>query len=137
MQSLYDVESVRYMWEELKNIGVRSLKTADEVDEVLGSESGTTLLVINSVCGCAAGHARPGVGLALQHKAIPDRSVTVFAGVDREATARARDYISDIPPSSPSVVLFKNGIPVYPTSERAVIGLKALSLYSEITGKLK
>ena len=108
MQALYDQETVRPMWEELQNIGVRPVKTADEVDEALRNK-GTTLMVINSVCGCAAGHARPGIGLALQHKRIPDHLITVFAGVDREATQRAREYILDTPPSSPSVALFRDG----------------------------
>jgi putative YphP/YqiW family bacilliredoxin len=74
---------------------------------------GTALVVVNSVCGCAAGMARPGVKLALQHTKTPDKVTTVFAGVDREATERARHYISGIPPSSPSIALFKDGKPVY------------------------
>ena len=108
MQALYDQETVRPMWEELQNIGIRPVKTADEVDEALRNK-GTTLMVINSVCGCAAGHARPGIGLALQHRVIPDYLVTVFAGVDREATQRAREYMPDTSPSSPSVALFRDG----------------------------
>lgn len=108
MQALYDLETVRPMWEELQNIGIRSVKTADEVDKAMKSK-GTTLMVINSVCGCAAGHARPGIGLALQHKRIPDHLITVFAGVDREATQRAREYMPDTSPSSPSVALFRDG----------------------------
>ncbi len=108
MQALYDPKTVRPMWEELQNIGIRPVKTADEVDEALRNK-GTTLMVINSVCGCAAGHARPGIGLALQHKRIPDHLITVFAGVDREATQRAREYMPDTPSSSPSVALFRNG----------------------------
>ena len=108
MQALYDQETVRPMWEELQNIGIRPVKTADEVDEALRNK-GTTLMVINSVCGCAAGHARPGIGLALQHRVIPDYLVTVFAGVDREATQRAREYMPETSPSSPSVALFRDG----------------------------
>lgn len=108
MQALYDLETVRPMWEELQNIGIRSVKTADEVDKAMKSK-GTTLMVINSVCGCAAGHARPGIALALQHKRIPDHLITVFAGVDREATQRAREYMPDTSPSSPSVALFRDG----------------------------
>ena len=113
MRPLYDLEAVRYMWEELNNIGVRSLNTLEEVDEALKNKKGTTLLVINSVCGCAAGHARPGIGLALQHKVVPDRLVTVFAGVDRDATDRAREYLPGFIPSSPSVALFKDGELIY------------------------
>jgi putative YphP/YqiW family bacilliredoxin len=112
MQPLYDPEAVRYMWEELESVGVRSMRTPEEVDEAI-NEKGTTLLVINSVCGCAAGHARPGIGLALQHKVIPDHLVTVFAGVDREATQRAREHMPGITPSSPSAALFENGKLVY------------------------
>jgi putative YphP/YqiW family bacilliredoxin len=79
------------------------------VDEVITNREGTTLLIINSVCGCAAGNARPAVKLALQHHILPDNLTTVFAGQDQEATAQARSYISDYPPSSPSIALFKNG----------------------------
>ena len=83
------------------------------IDMVLKSTPGTTLVIINSVCGCAAGMARPGVKIALQHAKRPDRVGTVFAGVDREATERARQYIPGVPPSSPSFALFKDGKPVY------------------------
>lgn len=113
MKPLYDLEAVRYMWEELENIGVKSLRTTKEVEKVLKNKKGTTLLVINSVCGCAAGHARPGVGLALQHNIIPDNMVTVFAGVDRDATEKAREFTPEFRPSSPSVALFKDGKLVY------------------------
>ncbi len=108
MQALYDPKTVHPMWEELQNIGIRPLKTAGEVDDAM-KYKGTTLMVINSVCGCAAGHARPGIALALQHRVIPDHLVTVFAGVDREATQRARECMPDTPPSSPSVALFRDG----------------------------
>lgn len=112
MRPLYDLEAVRYMWEELNNIGIRSLRTPDEVDGAL-EKKGTTLVVVNSVCGCAAGHARPGVGMALQHNVIPDHLTTVFAGVDRDATERAREHMPGFTPSSPSVALFKDGKLVY------------------------
>lgn len=97
------------MREDLTKVGIRELLTPDEVDRVLGQEEGTTLLVVNSVCGCAAGNARPGVRLALAHQKRPDQLTTVFAGQDKEATARARSYIPDFPPSSPSFALFKKG----------------------------
>lgn len=100
------------MWQELAAVGVEPLTTPAQVEEVLGSRSGTALVVVNSVCGCAAGHARPGVMLALQHSRIPDRSVTVFAGVDRDAVNRAREYMASYPPSSPSIGLFKDGAQV-------------------------
>src|SRR6187402_376377 len=88
MPSIYDPEQVRPMWEELANVGVRPLTTPEAVDEVLTKTSGTVLCVVNSVCGCAAGGARPGVTLALQGDIIPDELVTVFAGMDQEAVAK-------------------------------------------------
>jgi putative YphP/YqiW family bacilliredoxin len=107
--SMYDREAVKPLWQELQAVGVMPLTTEAEVDEVLNASEGTTLLVVNSVCGCAAGSCRPGVALALQHQVIPDRLHTVFAGVDQEATARAREFMKGIPPSSPCVALFKDG----------------------------
>jgi len=109
MQPLYDPDSVKPYWEELRNIGVIPLTTPGEVGEAMADSSGTLLLVINSVCGCAAGHARPGIGLALQNSKIPDRLYMVFAGVDRAATQKAREYIIAYEPSSPAVALFKDG----------------------------
>jgi putative YphP/YqiW family bacilliredoxin len=109
---IYDPEAVEPMWQELAAVGVEPLTTPAQVDEVLGSRAGTALVVVNSICGCAAGHARPGVMVALQNARIPDRSVTVFAGVDRDAVNRAREYMSAYPPSSPSIGLFKDGAQV-------------------------
>lgn len=120
MHSLYDREAVRPMWEELERVGVRSLTTPEEVDAVLSQEQGTTLVVINSVCGCAAGGARPGVMLSLQHSVIPDASITVFAGVDRPAVERARSYMTGIAPSSPSIALFKDGKLVHVLERRHI-----------------
>jgi putative YphP/YqiW family bacilliredoxin len=120
MQPLYDPEAVRPLWEELVNVGFHSLTTAEEVDEVLSKGQGTVLLVINSVCGCAAGAARPGVELALQHKTIPDKLVTVFAGVDRAAVERAREYMPQFEPSSPFIVLFKDGKEVFTLERRHI-----------------
>ena len=97
------------MREDLTKVGVKELLTPEEVDLALNDKNGTTLLVINSVCGCAAGNARPGVRMALTHHKRPDKLTTVFAGQDKEATARARTYIPDFPPSSPSFALFKEG----------------------------
>ncbi|MBI4557716.1 MAG: BrxA/BrxB family bacilliredoxin [Candidatus Hydrogenedentes bacterium] len=113
MPPLYDPEAVRPMWEELARVGVKPLTNPEEVDGALGQPQGTVMLVINSVCGCAAGACRPGVMLALQNNVIPDRLVTVFAGVDTEATQRAREYMDGIPPSSPNVVFFKDGKPLH------------------------
>ena len=119
MQPLYDPEAVKPMWQELSQCGVQPLTTGDDVDTALKA-SGTTLIVVNSVCGCAAGSARPGVTSALQHTIIPDYFNTVFAGVDREATERAREYMVNIAPSSPSVALFKDGELVHMLERRHI-----------------
>jgi len=105
---IYDPEAVAPMWQELAAVGVEPLATPEQVDEVMKAP-GTALLIVNSVCGCAAGQARPGAMRALQNATIPDRFVTVFAGVDRDATERAREYMTGYPPSSPSMGLFKDG----------------------------
>jgi len=109
---IYDPKAVEPLWQELAAVGVEPLTTPEQVDEVV-TKSGTTLVIVNSVCGCAAGQARPGVMLALQNAIIPDRSVTVFAGVDRDAVERARSHMSAYPPSSPSIGLFKDGKQVF------------------------
>lgn len=98
-----------WMRDELTDIGVQELKTPEEVDSVMKNQEGTMLLVINSVCGCAAGNARPGVKLALGNTRLPEKVYTVFAGQDKEATARAREYFSDYPPSSPAFAFLKGG----------------------------
>jgi len=100
---------VKPMREELTALGVQELLTAEDVDQWMNEKDGTALLVVNSVCGCAAGMARPAVRLALEHEIKPTRVATVFAGQDLEATAKARSYFEDIPPSSPSMALFKGG----------------------------
>ena len=97
------------MREELTKAGAKELRTADEVDAALAEKNGTTLVVVNSVCGCAAGKMRPGLRRALQSSARPDRVYTVFAGQDREATERARQHFGSVPPSSPSLALYRNG----------------------------
>jgi putative YphP/YqiW family bacilliredoxin len=105
---------VKPMREELTSAGVRELTSSDDVDRFMEEAgSGTSMLVFNSVCGCAAGMARPGVRLALEHPKTPDRTVSVFAGQDVDATKKARSYIPDIPPSSPSIAFFKDGELVY------------------------
>ncbi len=113
---------VEPMWKQLDGIGVASLSTPTEVDAFFAEKSGTSMIVINSVCGCAAGTARPGVAIALQNKKIPDRMATVFAGVDKEATEQARSYLGDIPPSSPSVALLKDGKVVYMLHRKGIEG---------------
>lgn len=98
-----------WMREELTETGIEELKTPEEVETVMKDQQGTMLLVINSVCGCAAGNARPGVKLALGNSKLPDKVYTVFAGQDKEATAKAREYLADFPPSSPAFAFLKDG----------------------------
>jgi putative YphP/YqiW family bacilliredoxin len=106
---MYDEMIVAPMREELTRLGIQETRTADAVDAVLGEKKGTVLLVVNSVCGCAAGKARPAVALALDHDTRPDKMITVFAGNDRDATQRAREYLVGYRPSSPMIALFKDG----------------------------
>jgi len=106
---MYPPELVAPMKEDLTSVGFEELHTADQVDNALNAEEGTTLCVVNSVCGCAAGAARPGIKLSLEGEKKPGKLTTVFAGVDAEATERARQYFLPYPPSSPAIALFKNG----------------------------
>jgi putative YphP/YqiW family bacilliredoxin len=106
---MYPLDLVAPMAKDLTDFGFEGLSTPDQVDQVLDQKEGTTLLVVNSVCGCAAANARPGAKLSLGHGSKPDRLVTVFAGVNREATDKAREYLLPYPPSSPSIALFKDG----------------------------
>ena len=105
----YNPVLVQPMRDELTEVGITELGTADAVDEFMADHSGSALLVVNSVCGCAAGSARPGIKMALRHDVTPDRVATVFAGQDLDATAKARSYFAQIPPSSPCVALFRDG----------------------------
>ncbi len=98
---------------DLTRHGVEEARTPADVDRMLAPDSGTVMMVVNSVCGCAAGRARPAVGLALQHSVRPSKAGTVFAGGDEAAVAHLREILSDYPPSSPSIALFQNGRPVY------------------------
>jgi putative YphP/YqiW family bacilliredoxin len=100
---------IKPMREDLTRVGVKETRTPEEVDQAVKNTDGTLLVVVNSVCGCAAGKARPGVALALEHKVRPDQAITVFAGADIEATERARGYFKGYPPSSPSIGLLRNG----------------------------
>ncbi len=105
----YMRDVVQPMREELTRLGVKELRTPEEVTEALDNAEGTAIVVVNSVCGCAAGNARPAVAQALQHSKLPDRLYTVFAGQDKEATAKAREYFAPYPPSSPSIAILKDG----------------------------
>src|SRR3989475_5523696 len=116
----YPEEFIRPMREELTRLGVEELRTPEAVESAVKDSTGTLMIVVNSVCGCAAGKARPGIALALQHHTRPDRVATVFAGADVEATNRARSYFAGYAPSSPSVGLLRNGKLVF-ILERAQI----------------
>lgn len=106
---MYPPELVAPMKEDLTSVGFQQLTTAQDVDQLISSTSGSLLIVVNSVCGCAAGNMRPGVKLSLDNDKTPATLATVFAGVDGEATAQARKYFLPYPPSSPSIALFKDG----------------------------
>jgi bacilliredoxin len=108
-QQMYDERLVTPMRQELTRLGVQEMRTAEEVDEELKNAKGTTLVVVNSVCGCSARMARPAVAIALQNPIKPDKLTTVFAGQDAEATTRARSYFTGYPPSSPQIGLLKDG----------------------------
>jgi putative YphP/YqiW family bacilliredoxin len=106
---MYPEPMIIPMREDLTRIGVQELKTAAEVDRALGAQQGTAMVIVNSICGCAAGRMRPAVRTALQHRSKPDRVFSVFAGQDVEATERARSYFTGYRPSSPSLALFREG----------------------------
>lgn len=107
------------MRQDLTRYGIEEARTPADVDRLLG-QPGTVLMVTNSVCGCAAGKARPGIGMALQHAVRPDHAATVFAGADEAAVAHLRSILADVPPSSPSIALFQNGKPVYVMHRRDI-----------------
>lgn len=124
---------IRPMREDLTRLGVEELRTAEAVDETVKNSKGTLMVVVNSICGCAAGKARPGVALALQHEVKPDKVATVFAGADIEATERARSYFSGYGPSSPSIAILKDGELVYMLERYQIEGRDA----TQIAGELK
>ncbi len=129
----YDPVVVQPMRDELTALGIRELKTAAEVDEALGSAEGTTMVVVNSVCGCAAGNARPAIALALRHSALPDRSLTVFAGQDVEATSTAREYFTGYRPSSPSIGLLSDRKIVFMLERHQIEGRPAEEIARDLT----
>ncbi len=120
------------MREELTSLGVQELRSADAVDTLVGQTSGTLMLVVNSVCGCAAGKARPGIALALNHDVVPDKVATVFAGADIDATDRARQYFAGYPPSSPSLGLLKDGKLVYMMERHQIESRSAEHIANEL-----
>jgi len=121
------------MREDLTRLGVEELRSAQDVDNAVQNNQGTLMVVVNSICGCAAGKARPGVALALQHSVKPDKVATVFAGADIEATDRARSYFTGYGPSSPSIAILKNGELVYMLERRQIEGRDATQIADELT----
>ena len=124
---------IRPMREDLTRLGVEELRTADAVDSAVKNSQGTLMVVVNSICGCAAGKARPGVALALQHGVKPDKVATVFAGADIEATERARSYFTGYGPSSPSIAILKDGELVYMLERFQIEGRDATQIAGELT----
>lgn len=122
---MYPPELVKPMAQELTEFGFEGLSSPDQVDALLNKEEGTVLLVVNSVCGCAAANARPGAKMALQNENKPDSLATVFAGVDAAATQRAREFLLPYPPSSPAIALFKDGSLVHMLERHHIEGRSA------------
>jgi putative YphP/YqiW family bacilliredoxin len=120
------------MREELTRLGITELRTADDVDEKLKNASGTTLVVVNSICGCAARNARPAVAVALKHARRPDMLTTVFAGQDLDATSRARSYFTGYQPSSPQIALLRDGRVVYMLERSQIEGRSADAIASDL-----
>lgn len=133
-QPQYDPQAVEPMRRELVDVGIGELLTPEAVDTAISGTAGTLFVVINSVCGCAAGSARPAVGLALQHRLIPDRSVTVFAGQDKAAVARVRHHLPGLPPSSPSMALFEDGRVVWFMPRHEIEGRSADDIAAQLAG---
>ena len=131
---MYDERFVTPMRQELTRLGVEELRTADEVDARLKDSAGTMLVVVNSVCGCAARNARPAVATALQHEKKPDHLTTVFAGQDTEAAARARSYFTGYPPSSPQIGLLKDGKLVFMLERHQIEGRTAGDIAVDLVG---
>lgn len=131
---MYPAELVAPMIEELTDKGFSSLKTVEEVEGLLGKTEGTTLVVVNSVCGCAAANARPAAIMASRNEKRPDNLVTVFAGVDKDATARAREFMLPFPPSSPSMALFKDGQLVHMIERHHIEGRPAEMIAENLMG---
>jgi putative YphP/YqiW family bacilliredoxin len=131
----YDERFITPMRQELTRIGVQEMRTAEEVEQTLGEATEPTLLVVNSMCGCAARNARPGVALALeQAQRKPAKLTTVFAGQDLEATARAREYITGYPPSSPSIALLKDGDVAFMLERHQIEGRSAYDIAADLAG---
>ncbi|HEX8335834.1 MAG TPA: BrxA/BrxB family bacilliredoxin [Pyrinomonadaceae bacterium] len=124
---------IKPMREDLTRIGVEETRSPEQVEEAISNTKGTLLVVVNSVCGCAAGKARPGIAMALQNEARPDRAITVFAGADIEATAAAREHFAPYPPSSPQIGLFKDGQLVFMLERHQIENRFAEQIAQELT----
>jgi len=130
----YMLDMVQPMRDELTRLGIEELRTPEDVEAKLPGAKGTSLVVINSVCGCAAGQCRPGVAQALQHEVTPDHLYTVFAGQDKEATAQAREYFAPYPPSSPSIALLKDGELVHFIERHQIENRSAADIAADLAG---
>jgi putative YphP/YqiW family bacilliredoxin len=128
----YSELMIHPMREELTRIGVEELRTPEDVQKTIEGSKGTVMVVVNSICGCAAGKARPGIARALQHNVRPDKVGTVFAGADIEATEKARSYFTGYEPSSPSIALLKDGQLVYMMERRQIEGKDASQVATEL-----
>ncbi len=124
---------IKPMREDLTRIGIEETRSPEQVEDALKNTKGTLLVVVNSVCGCAAGKARPGIAMALQNEAKPDRTITVFAGADIEATATAREHFAPYPPSSPQIGLFKDGQLVFMLERHQIENRFAEQIAQELT----
>jgi len=128
----YPIEITTPIAKDLTDFGFEGLTTSDQVDSVLGSKDGTVLMVVNSICGCAAGNARPAAKFALHHASKPTKAVTVFAGVDTEAVDKAREYMLPYPASSPAIALFKEGSLVHMIERHQIEGRSAQMIADEL-----
>jgi putative YphP/YqiW family bacilliredoxin len=131
---MYDPTLVQPMREELVRLGFAELRTPEEVDQAMAAPADTTLVVVNSVCGCASGRARPATAMALRGAKRPARLLTVFAGQDADATARARSYFTPYPPSSPQIALFKDGKLVFMLERRNIEGRTPTDIAVDLSG---
>ncbi|HEY0591760.1 MAG TPA: BrxA/BrxB family bacilliredoxin [Thermoanaerobaculia bacterium] len=129
---MYPEELVKPMREELTRLGIQETRTPEEVEAVLGQRKGTALVVVNSVCGCAAGNARPAVAMALQNGKKPEKMITVFAGNDKDATQKARSYFAGYRPSSPSIALLRDGEVVKMWERHNIEGREAAEIADEM-----
>lgn len=129
---MYMADMIQPMRDELTRIGFKELLTPEDVEQNFDNMKGTAIVVVNSVCGCAAGQCRPGVALALQHEHVPDHLLTVFAGQEREATAKAREYFAPYPPSSPSIALMKDGELVHFIQRQSIEDRSAEEIAAEL-----